>query len=250
MSSQQNVGLCTLSHLSPEQPLLLNSRQSTLSPIQTPCGSFETFHQVHQLLHPVWMVMNTCHITTAPPRRRRKTNGAAAAICRVGPVSALLSAPSSSTIVPTNELPIAGASTMAAPTGSSSIISEPVVHSTLETTEERFHKELELDRKDAECGFSRYEDAGILLETAERTADIVRFWEVIFLSAIHKINGYHVSKKNVHFRYYSASLWAMVSAGRVLVPSCETSRASHWTTVRITPNSFPNRGDVQIVSIR
>jgi hypothetical protein len=43
------------------------------------------------------------------------------------------------------------------------IVSEPVVHSpTLETTEERSRKELELDRKDAECEFSRYEDAGIL----------------------------------------------------------------------------------------
>ncbi|KAG1847021.1 hypothetical protein DFJ58DRAFT_843337 [Suillus subalutaceus] len=49
------------------------------------------------------------------------------------------------------------------------IVSEPA---------ERFRKELELDRKDAECELSRYEDAGILLKTAERTADIVRFWEV------------------------------------------------------------------------
>ncbi|KAG2365911.1 hypothetical protein BDR07DRAFT_1275833 [Suillus spraguei] len=58
------------------------------------------------------------------------------------------------------------------------IISEPVVHSlTPETAEEHFCKELKLDRKDAECEFSHYEDAGILLETAERTTDIVHFWE-------------------------------------------------------------------------
>ncbi|KAG2040781.1 hypothetical protein BDR03DRAFT_948504, partial [Suillus americanus] len=64
------------------------------------------------------------------------------------------------------------------PPTSTSIVSEPAVHSPiLETTEERFRKELELDRKDAECEFSRYEDAGILPETAERTTDIVHFWK-------------------------------------------------------------------------
>src|SRR6267154_994950 len=52
------------------------------------------------------------------------------------------------------------------------IVSEPMVHSpTPETMEERFRKELKLDRKDAECEFSRYEDAGILLEAAECTTD-------------------------------------------------------------------------------
>lgn len=58
------------------------------------------------------------------------------------------------------------------------IVSEPVVRSpTLETTEERSRKELELDRKDAECEFSRYDDEGILHETAEQNTDFVRFWE-------------------------------------------------------------------------
>lgn len=83
------------------------------------------------------------------------------------------------------------------------IVSEPVVHSpTLETTEERSRKELKLDRKDAECEFSRYEDAGILHETAERNTDIVCFWEVcdIFLLVIHKLNRYHARKKNIHSR--------------------------------------------------
>jgi hypothetical protein len=49
----------------------------------------------------------------------------------------------------------------------------------LETMEERIHKGLEDDRKDAECELSRYEDAGLMHEAAERTSIcIVRFWEV------------------------------------------------------------------------
>lgn len=48
---------------------------------------------------------------------------------------------------------------------------------TPETMKECIRKRIELDRKDAECEFSRYEVAGILLEAAERTTDIVRFWE-------------------------------------------------------------------------
>jgi hypothetical protein len=44
--------------------------------------------------------------------------------------------------------------------------------------EERTRRDREQDRKDAEREFQRYEDAGIFDVTAERTADIVRFWEV------------------------------------------------------------------------
>jgi hypothetical protein len=44
--------------------------------------------------------------------------------------------------------------------------------------EERTRKDLELDRKDAELELHRYEDAGLLLDIAERTMDILRFWEV------------------------------------------------------------------------
>lgn len=58
------------------------------------------------------------------------------------------------------------------------IVSEPVVHSpTLKTTEDRSRKELELDRKDAECEFSHYDDESIQHETAERNTEIVHFWE-------------------------------------------------------------------------
>ena len=52
------------------------------------------------------------------------------------------------------------------------IISEPM------TCEERARKDLEQDRKDAENELQRYEDAGVLLDTAERTTDIICFWEV------------------------------------------------------------------------
>ena len=52
------------------------------------------------------------------------------------------------------------------------IISEPM------TCEERARKDLEQDRKDAENELQRYEDAGVLLDTAERTTDIIHFWEV------------------------------------------------------------------------
>ena len=48
----------------------------------------------------------------------------------------------------------------------------------LETMEERIHKDLEDDRKDAKYELSRYEDAGLMDEAVERTMDIVRFWEV------------------------------------------------------------------------
>jgi hypothetical protein len=59
------------------------------------------------------------------------------------------------------------------------IVSEPPIHSLVaETAEEHIRKDLEHDRKDAEHELNRYEDAGVLLEAAERTTDIVRFWEV------------------------------------------------------------------------
>ena len=58
------------------------------------------------------------------------------------------------------------------------IVTEPMTHSLVsETAEERARKDLEHDRKDAERELYRYEDIG-LLETTERTTDIVRFWEV------------------------------------------------------------------------
>ncbi|KAG1899694.1 uncharacterized protein F5891DRAFT_1278754 [Suillus fuscotomentosus] len=58
------------------------------------------------------------------------------------------------------------------------IVSEPVVRSpTLESTEERLRKELEVNKKDAKYEFSRYEEVGILLEAAERTTDVIRLWE-------------------------------------------------------------------------
>jgi hypothetical protein len=41
--------------------------------------------------------------------------------------------------------------------------------------EERTRKDLELDRKDAELELHHYEDAGLLLDVAERTMDILRF---------------------------------------------------------------------------
>ncbi|KAJ8583926.1 hypothetical protein M405DRAFT_827716, partial [Rhizopogon salebrosus TDB-379] len=47
----------------------------------------------------------------------------------------------------------------------------------LEIMEERVRKDLEDDRKDAECELSCYEDAGLMHEAAERTMHIVRFWE-------------------------------------------------------------------------
>jgi hypothetical protein len=43
---------------------------------------------------------------------------------------------------------------------------------------ERAQRDLEQDRKDAERELQRYEEAGIFDVMAERTADIVRFWEV------------------------------------------------------------------------
>ncbi|KAG2055138.1 hypothetical protein BDR06DRAFT_1046210 [Suillus hirtellus] len=46
MSSQQNLGLWTHSHLSPELPLHLNSCQSMLSPLQTPNGSFKSLRNI------------------------------------------------------------------------------------------------------------------------------------------------------------------------------------------------------------
>ncbi|KAJ8580355.1 hypothetical protein M405DRAFT_834446, partial [Rhizopogon salebrosus TDB-379] len=50
----------------------------------------------------------------------------------------------------------------------------------LETMEERIRKDLEDDRKDAECELSRYENARLMHEAAERTMHIVRFWENTF----------------------------------------------------------------------
>jgi hypothetical protein len=44
--------------------------------------------------------------------------------------------------------------------------------------EERAQRDQEQDRKDAERELQRYEGAGIFDVTAERTADIVRFWEI------------------------------------------------------------------------
>jgi len=58
------------------------------------------------------------------------------------------------------------------------IVTEPMTHSLAsETAEERTRKDLEHNRKDAERELYRSEDTG-LLEAAERTTDIVRFWEV------------------------------------------------------------------------
>ncbi|KAG2360723.1 hypothetical protein BDR07DRAFT_1411763 [Suillus spraguei] len=76
--------------------------------------------------------------------------------------------------------------------------------------EEWSRKELKLDRtqRDAWCEFSRFEDAGMLLETTtERTTYIV-FWRGMrYISvAVLKINKYHVGKKNVRFYFYSAPL--------------------------------------------
>ena len=49
------------------------------------------------------------------------------------------------------------------------IVSEPPIHSPVaETAEEHIRKDLEHDRKDAEHELNRYEDAGVLLEAAER----------------------------------------------------------------------------------
>ncbi|KAJ8597677.1 hypothetical protein M405DRAFT_855412 [Rhizopogon salebrosus TDB-379] len=49
----------------------------------------------------------------------------------------------------------------------------------LETIEERIRKDLEDDRKDAECELCHYGDAaGLMHETAERTMHIVHFWEL------------------------------------------------------------------------
>jgi hypothetical protein len=45
------------------------------------------------------------------------------------------------------------------------------------------------------------DDVGIILEAAECTTDVIRFCKVCgILSAIHRINRYHASKKNVHLR--------------------------------------------------
>jgi len=58
------------------------------------------------------------------------------------------------------------------------IVTEPMTHSLAsDTAEERTCKDPEHDRKDAEHELYCYEDTG-LLEAAERTMDIVRFWEV------------------------------------------------------------------------
>jgi hypothetical protein len=46
-----------------------------------------------------------------------------------------------------------------------------------ETAQERTREDLEHDRKDAEHELYRYEDTE-LLEAAEHTVSIVRFWEV------------------------------------------------------------------------
>jgi hypothetical protein len=77
------------------------------------------------------------------------------------------------------------ASATSAPPISTIIVSEPTVaHESealaLEIMEERVRKDLEDDRKDAECELSCYEDAGLMHEAAERTMHIVRFWEVVF----------------------------------------------------------------------
>ncbi|KAG2342255.1 hypothetical protein BDR05DRAFT_976640 [Suillus weaverae] len=55
------------------------------------------------------------------------------------------------------------------------IVSEPTMAP--ETVQEHIHKELKQDRKDAECKFSHYEDAGLLPDMAKHTTDIVHFWE-------------------------------------------------------------------------
>jgi hypothetical protein len=58
------------------------------------------------------------------------------------------------------------------------IVTEPMTHSLAsETAVERTRKDLEHNRKDAERELYRSEDTG-LLEAAERTTDIVHFWEV------------------------------------------------------------------------
>ncbi|KAG2035956.1 hypothetical protein BDR03DRAFT_960909, partial [Suillus americanus] len=81
--------------------------------------------------------------------------------------------------------------------------SETVAHSpTLKTTEGRFRKEFELDRKDAECELSRYEDAGVLFKTAERTTDIIRFWEIYFCLQFIRLTGIMLAKRT----YISASI--------------------------------------------
>lgn len=73
--------------------------------------------------------------------------------------------------------------TSATPLTPTIIVSEPTTAP--ETVQELIRKELEQDRKDAECEFSRYEDAGLLPDMAERTTDIVRFWEVCHIIFFH-----------------------------------------------------------------
>jgi hypothetical protein len=51
--------------------------------------------------------------------------------------------------------------------------------------EERTWQDLEQDRKDAERELQHYEEVGIYDVTAERTADIVHFWEVQALLSIN-----------------------------------------------------------------
>ncbi|KAG2031422.1 hypothetical protein BDR03DRAFT_972647 [Suillus americanus] len=64
------------------------------------------------------------------------------------------------------------------------IVSETVVHSpTLNTTEERFRKELELDRKDAECELSRYEDTSDLKQLNVQQISFVSRSKRTYISA-------------------------------------------------------------------
>ncbi|KAG1799724.1 uncharacterized protein HD556DRAFT_60231 [Suillus plorans] len=79
------------------------------------------------------------------------------------------------------------------------------------TLEEQAQRDLEEDRKDAEREMQRYEEAALLDATAERTADIVRFWEVRarFYFFNYPLNEYNIfcSKKNIYSRCFSVSQW-------------------------------------------
>jgi hypothetical protein len=78
------------------------------------------------------------------------------------------------------------------------------------TLEEQTQRDLEEDKRDAEREMQRYEEAAPLDATAERTADIVRFWEVRvpfsrFFCSFIKLAI--CSKKNLYSPRFSASQW-------------------------------------------
>ena len=77
------------------------------------------------------------------------------------------------------------------PTSSPLLSASPQTSSPAPTSTEDLaqyeQRELEEDRKDAERELQRYEEAGVSSDLAERTTDLVRFWEVRTSICLHNM---------------------------------------------------------------